>query len=140
MTGALHTKDTLAQQQPPHGATAPAASANGNSTINKKRKKDGLKPIITTEGPGYVHRALHHAPLRELFGGLDFFLFFFLSLPFFLSPSLCSISRTWMAVPRVGFEGSDVLQPTHQPGGHNLRSACLSDVVGCDRRAMGWDP
>lgn len=56
MNGAQHTKDTLAQK-PPQGATAPAASANGsnNSTINKKRKKDGLKPIITTEGPGYVH-------------------------------------------------------------------------------------
>jgi hypothetical protein len=42
-------------QKSPEGASTPAAAANGNSAINKKRKKDGLKPIITTEGPGYVH-------------------------------------------------------------------------------------
>ncbi|KAF7532475.1 hypothetical protein G7054_g7917 [Neopestalotiopsis clavispora] len=27
------------------------AGANGSSSLGKKRKKDGLKPIITTEGP-----------------------------------------------------------------------------------------
>ncbi|RYO91725.1 hypothetical protein DL766_004377 [Monosporascus sp. MC13-8B] len=30
--------------------SSPAAAAL--STLNKKRKKEGLKPIITTEGPG----------------------------------------------------------------------------------------
>jgi serine/threonine-protein kinase SRPK3 len=55
MNGAQQTtKDALAQK-PPQGAGS-AAPANGNSAINKKRKKDGLKPIITNEGPGYVHR------------------------------------------------------------------------------------
>ncbi|KAL2016966.1 hypothetical protein VTK56DRAFT_2800 [Thermocarpiscus australiensis] len=56
MNGAQHTLDTVAQK-PSQGATAPAASSNGNSTLNKKRKKDGLKPIITTEGPGTAHLA-----------------------------------------------------------------------------------
>ncbi|EON95763.1 hypothetical protein UCRPA7_8752 [Phaeoacremonium minimum UCRPA7] len=45
--------------QPPKDPAAAAAqqaasntNANGSSTaINKKRKKDGLKPIITTENP-----------------------------------------------------------------------------------------
>ena len=55
MNGAQQTKET-ASQKPPQGATPPAP-ANGNSALNKKRKKDGLKPIITTEGPGYVHCA-----------------------------------------------------------------------------------
>ncbi|ETS74838.1 hypothetical protein PFICI_13322 [Pestalotiopsis fici W106-1] len=27
------------------------AGANGSSSLGKKRKKEGLKPIITTEGP-----------------------------------------------------------------------------------------
>ncbi|RYP05142.1 hypothetical protein DL765_009932 [Monosporascus sp. GIB2] len=59
------------QQHPPlpsQSSTVPPmmAGANGNganstptsspaaalSTLNKKRKKEGLKPIITTEGPG----------------------------------------------------------------------------------------
>lgn len=59
MNGAQQTKDTTAQK-PPQVATPPA-SANGNSALNKKRKKDGLKPIITTEGPGYVHCAFYPA-------------------------------------------------------------------------------
>lgn len=49
MNGLQQAKDATAQK-PSIGVTAPAA--NGNSTLNKKRKKDGLKPIITTEGPG----------------------------------------------------------------------------------------
>jgi hypothetical protein len=57
MNGAQYTKDTLAQKPPQSATASPAASANGSSAINKKRKKDGLKPIITTEGPGYVHPA-----------------------------------------------------------------------------------
>ncbi|KAI0130482.1 hypothetical protein BJ170DRAFT_593990 [Xylariales sp. AK1849] len=37
---------------PPTTADPPLmAGANGSSSLNKKRKKDGLKPIITTEGP-----------------------------------------------------------------------------------------
>ncbi len=53
------------QQQTPQDAAVPkvqtTAAANGNATatpttpaaaaVNKKRKKDGLKPIITTENP-----------------------------------------------------------------------------------------
>ena len=49
MNGSQQAKDATAQR-PVIGVTAPAA--NGNSTTTKKRKKDGLKPIITTEGPG----------------------------------------------------------------------------------------
>jgi len=46
-------------QQPadPGMADAPSAASNGSSGVTKKRKKDALKPIITTEGttsPGYV--------------------------------------------------------------------------------------
>ncbi|KAL2182990.1 hypothetical protein L209DRAFT_758368 [Thermothelomyces heterothallicus CBS 203.75] len=56
MNGAQYASDTSAQQLP-QGASAAAAPSNGNSPLlNKKRKKDGLKPIITTESPGYVHR------------------------------------------------------------------------------------
>ncbi|KAK4236869.1 kinase-like domain-containing protein [Achaetomium macrosporum] len=55
MNGAQQTKDALAQNAP-QGAAA-AAPANGNSALNKKRKKDGLKPIITNEGPGASHLA-----------------------------------------------------------------------------------
>jgi hypothetical protein len=51
-------KDATAQKPLPDLA-ATAASANGSSALNKKRKKDGLKPIITTEGPGYVHHTFH---------------------------------------------------------------------------------
>ncbi|KAJ4302524.1 serine/threonine protein kinase, CMGC [Collariella sp. IMI 366227] len=63
MNGAQHAKDSLAQK-PPQGGSTPAASANGNSAINKKRKKDGLKPIITTDGPGAAHLAstMTHSP------------------------------------------------------------------------------
>ncbi|KAK3298695.1 uncharacterized protein B0H64DRAFT_80635 [Chaetomium fimeti] len=52
MNGSQHANDTLAQRSPQGASTPAAAPANGNSAINKKRKKDGLKPIITTEGPG----------------------------------------------------------------------------------------
>lgn len=49
----------------PSTTASPMASANGNGTnsaptaavggaVNKKRKKDGLKPIITIEGPAPV--------------------------------------------------------------------------------------
>ena len=49
------------EQKPP--LASPANSANGSSLMAKKRKKEGLKPIITTEGDatqgqpaaGYVH-------------------------------------------------------------------------------------
>ncbi|POR36000.1 Uncharacterized protein TPAR_03835 [Tolypocladium paradoxum] len=39
--------------QPSEGQTPPLASGespNGSGLVAKKRKKDGLKPIITTEG------------------------------------------------------------------------------------------
>ncbi|GAB1311540.1 serine/threonine protein kinase, CMGC [Madurella fahalii] len=53
MNGAQHTKEAVAQKPSPGATASQAASANGNSAaLNKKRKKDGLKPIITTEGPG----------------------------------------------------------------------------------------
>ncbi|WDK17596.1 hypothetical protein CGRA01v4_08879 [Colletotrichum graminicola] len=87
MNGSQQAQETAAQQplQPP-AASANAnanvdssnasASANGNSsTTVKKRKKDGLKPIITTETPPaprfHLHRSLfsfhslhcsHHYP------------------------------------------------------------------------------
>ena len=32
-------------------AQASGASSNGDSVAAKKRKKDGLKPIVTTESP-----------------------------------------------------------------------------------------
>ncbi len=131
MTGAVHNKDAPAQQ-PAHGATAPAASANGNSTINKKRKKDGLKPIITTEGPGYVHCALLVPRCRDR-SRPWFFVFFFLSFPFLSSvPSL---------IPRVGVAGSDVPKTTSLALANTRRGsaarASAGEVAGCDRRAMG---
>jgi serine/threonine-protein kinase SRPK3 len=49
MNGSQQAKDATAPNQT---AAMGASSANGNSTLNKKRKKEGLKPIITTEGPG----------------------------------------------------------------------------------------
>lgn len=59
MNGSDSAKDASAQPAAPAPAPAagasPAANSNGNSAINKKRKKEGLKPIITTESPGYVH-------------------------------------------------------------------------------------
>jgi hypothetical protein len=36
------------EQKPP--LASPAESANGNGGAKKKTKKEGLKPIITTEG------------------------------------------------------------------------------------------
>jgi serine/threonine-protein kinase SRPK3 len=50
MNGSQQAKDAAAGQKPAAGTGASAQ--NGNSTLNKKRKKEGLKPIITTEGPG----------------------------------------------------------------------------------------
>ncbi|RYP71314.1 hypothetical protein DL771_004891 [Monosporascus sp. 5C6A] len=35
-------------------STPASSAAAALSTLNKKRKKEGLKPIITTEGPGPV--------------------------------------------------------------------------------------
>ncbi|EGO52361.1 hypothetical protein NEUTE1DRAFT_149910 [Neurospora tetrasperma FGSC 2508] len=53
-----HSKDSTAQTSA-QAALSPAATAsNGNlnknssNSTNNKRKKDGLKPIITTDGPG----------------------------------------------------------------------------------------
>lgn len=63
MNGAQHTKEAVAQKPSPGATASQAASANGNSAaLNKKRKKDGLKPIITTEGPGYVHPCFFFLP------------------------------------------------------------------------------
>lgn len=47
MNGTPQAQEPVAQQplQPA------AANANGNSTAAKKRKKEALKPIITTETP-----------------------------------------------------------------------------------------
>ncbi|KAF6816142.1 hypothetical protein CPLU01_13953 [Colletotrichum plurivorum] len=47
MNGTQQTQD-VAAQQPLQPATA---NANGSSTAAKKRKKEGLKPIITTDTP-----------------------------------------------------------------------------------------
>ncbi|VBB73099.1 Putative protein kinase [Podospora comata] len=50
-------KDATAQRPSSAATAANVAAANGSSALNKKRKKDGLKPIITTEGPGAAHLA-----------------------------------------------------------------------------------
>lgn len=61
MNGSQQAKDTTTPNQT---AAMGASSANGNSTLNKKRKKEGLKPIITTEGPGAAHlsSSMAHSP------------------------------------------------------------------------------
>ncbi|KAI8150507.1 Protein kinase dsk1 [Colletotrichum sp. SAR 10_70] len=55
MNGTQQASEPLAQQPlQPAAANVNAnasANANGNSTVAKKRKKEGLKPIITTETP-----------------------------------------------------------------------------------------
>ncbi|KAK2025138.1 hypothetical protein LX32DRAFT_642963 [Colletotrichum zoysiae] len=62
MNGSQQAQEPAAQQplQPPAASanvnanvdsSNASASANGNSMAAKKRKKDGLKPIITTETP-----------------------------------------------------------------------------------------
>jgi hypothetical protein len=60
MNGSQQPKDAGAQQ----AASAIPAAANGSSGVTKKRKKDALKPIITTEGTttsGYVkHFLVYH--------------------------------------------------------------------------------
>lgn len=45
-TQGTHASDEAKAPEPPL-----MAGANGSSSLSKKRKKDGLKPIITTEGP-----------------------------------------------------------------------------------------
>lgn len=82
-----------------------------------------MKPIITTEGPGYVH-------LRFLPCCKDQSMPCF-SCPRFLEGRLpARVPRVW--VHRIRF-------PFLRPGGHTLRSACRPSarVAGCDRRAMG---
>jgi len=62
MNGSSSAKDASAQ---PPVAPASATASNGNSAINKKRKKDGLKPIITTESPGagqIANSSMGHSP------------------------------------------------------------------------------
>lgn len=44
----MNGSDPTEAQKPP--LASPAASANGSGVGAKKRKKDALKPIITTEG------------------------------------------------------------------------------------------
>ncbi|KAK9775514.1 putative Protein kinase domain-containing protein [Seiridium cardinale] len=69
--GQAQSRDTQAPTEAQ--ASTPAepplmAGANGSSSLSKKRKKDGLKPIITTEGPsptGTPHLSStmnHHSP------------------------------------------------------------------------------
>jgi serine/threonine-protein kinase SRPK3 len=45
----MHSIQNSEGQQPPLASPAAAGGANGSSILAKKRKKDGLKPIITTE-------------------------------------------------------------------------------------------
>ncbi|KAF4481037.1 hypothetical protein CGGC5_v011204 [Colletotrichum fructicola Nara gc5] len=66
MNGTQQASEPLAQQPlQPAAANVNAsasANANGNSTVAKKRKKEGLKPIITTETlhlPVVCARLLH---------------------------------------------------------------------------------
>ncbi|KAL1873416.1 hypothetical protein VTK73DRAFT_1007 [Phialemonium thermophilum] len=49
MNGTQSPTEAVAQR--PQPVATPAASSNGNSSLTKKRKKDALKPIITTESP-----------------------------------------------------------------------------------------
>ncbi|KAK2757802.1 hypothetical protein CKAH01_16961 [Colletotrichum kahawae] len=55
MNGTQQASEPIAQQPlQPAAANVNAnasANANGNSSVAKKRKKEGLKPIITTETP-----------------------------------------------------------------------------------------
>ncbi|KAF3797441.1 hypothetical protein GCG54_00009414 [Colletotrichum gloeosporioides] len=59
MNGTQQASEPLAQQplQPAaanvnaNASANASANANGSSTVAKKRKKEGLKPIITTETP-----------------------------------------------------------------------------------------
>ncbi|KDN72328.1 hypothetical protein CSUB01_00011 [Colletotrichum sublineola] len=68
MNGSQQAQEPAPQQptQPPAASTNAnadsnaSASANGNSTAAKKRKKDGLKPIITTETPPGRGLLLHN--------------------------------------------------------------------------------
>ncbi|KAK4199827.1 hypothetical protein QBC40DRAFT_281180 [Triangularia verruculosa] len=65
MNGSSQQPKDATAQKASSGATATnVAAANGSSALNKKRKKDGLKPIITTEGSGYVH--FHYFPTTAL--------------------------------------------------------------------------
>lgn len=122
MNGTQNSKDAPAQK-PPQGAPAPppaAAPANGNSALNKKRKKDGLKPIITTEGPGYVH-----ASRREQSKLLAFVFVLFL-LSFSIEKAVSAPPNSaWLvcAHPLLSIPGCE----------HTLRIS----VAGCDGRAMG---
>ncbi|KAK5656408.1 hypothetical protein OQA88_4789 [Cercophora sp. LCS_1] len=61
MNGSQQAQDAAAQKPTIAVTTAPA---NGNSTLNKKRKKEGLKPIITTEGSGaaQLSSSMAHSP------------------------------------------------------------------------------
>ncbi|KAK4144964.1 kinase-like domain-containing protein [Dichotomopilus funicola] len=64
MNGAQHTKDETAQKLPQGAPASPAPSNGSSAAINKKRKKDGLKPIITKDGPGATHlgSTMTHSP------------------------------------------------------------------------------
>jgi serine/threonine-protein kinase SRPK3 len=61
MNGTQQPQDASAQTstqdaspESPASVQSGTASANGTANQGKKRKKDGLKPIITTENAGYV--------------------------------------------------------------------------------------
>lgn len=123
MNGSQHANDTLAQKSP-QGASIPAAAANGNSAINKKRKKDGLKPIITTEGPGYVHCAFCPAAAR-----INRCLVF--PCPVSRRPIACLESRV------SGFTGSG---SRSFDLANTLRSACRPSARWRGATGGPWDP
>lgn len=61
------------EKQPAEATTeatvAAADGANGNGLLAKKRKKEGLKPIITTEGDGQGQQAagyVYHSFLHDI--------------------------------------------------------------------------
>lgn len=63
MNGSQQAKDSTAQTSAQVASSPAATASNGNlnknssNNTNNKRKKDGLKPIITTDGPGAAHLA-----------------------------------------------------------------------------------
>lgn len=90
MNGAQHTKDSTAQKLPQGAPASPAPSNGSSAAINKKRKKDGLKPIITADGPGYVLSCFSFfVTARNQHPGISDFSKIF---PLFLSPPTLSVS------------------------------------------------
>ena len=111
MNGAQPQQDAVAQKIQSQQAQAALSSmaSNGSAGLMKKRKKDGLKPIITAESPQPGYASLPLAPFFFLFFFLPFSTLFhyyfclFLPLLFFATaPSLHPHPTpivTWLLLP-----------------------------------------